>query len=419
MKLLSRIRNASMLLLIISTIVACGGDDDDDTPASTPTATPTMTATPTQTPTAMPTATATPTPQIQTLTIALEGDQEVPMVDSPHTVSATVTINETDMQIDASMDLSSIDDVTAAHIHSGTIGTNGGVVFAFADDDSDNVWEISSQAISNDDLTSLLSAEYYINVHTTTVASGELRGQIITDTMTVFTFTLNGSQEVPSTDSSATGEGYALFNSDGNSIALKAITTGVTATAAHIHQAEAGANGDVAVGLEQGMDTNMWMAPMSSTLTADQVTALLAGEMYVNVHSAAVPSGEIRGQILPENTMLAVFPIAADQEVPPTTSMASGIGYLTLDVETGSLSLNAWTFDMTGTAAHIHAGNTGANGDVVVGLVENGDTSGLWQAPDNTQLSEANIAIMLNEGHYVNVHSATEPAGEIRGQITF
>jgi CHRD domain len=37
----------------------------------------------------------------------------------------------------------------------------------------------------------------------------------------------------------------------------------------------------------------------SATLTEDQIKALTGGEMYINVHTAKYPDGEIRGQLAP------------------------------------------------------------------------------------------------------------------------
>ncbi len=76
------------------------------------------------------------------------------------------------------------------------------------------------------------------------------------------------------------------------------MTTGVAGTMAHIHMAGAGKNGPVIVPLEKNGDHG-WKVPAGAKLNDDQMKAFKAGDLYVNVHSAANPGGEIRGQLKP------------------------------------------------------------------------------------------------------------------------
>lgn len=419
MKHVKSFNNFVLIALASLIVMACDGDDDDNRspspdPTDTPTAEPTASGSPTPSPE------PTMTPNIMMLSINLEGEQEVPMVDSPHTGVAEIQIDLEAMEFDASINTSTIDDMSAAHIHGGMIGENGDVVYAFADDDSDAIWTIENQAINQTELDAMLDGDYYINVHTATVPSGEIRGQIAGESKTVFTFLLTPEAEVPSVMSMASGEGYGLYDSSDNALMLKVITANVTATAAHIHNAPIGLNGGVAIGLEQDMgNANIWMAPMSAVLTAEQAAALTSAELYVNVHSDANPAGEIRGQMLLNHFASSLFPLDASQVTSAISSSATGTGYLALNTENGDLTLNVYTSGVTGTVAHIHEGALGADGGPVVTLMEDSATSGLWQAPSGTQLNQTQIATMLGEGHYVNIHSEAYPAGEIRGQIEF
>ncbi len=74
---------------------------------------------------------------------------------------------------------------------------------------------------------------------------------------------------------------------------------GITATAAHIHQAAAGASGPIIVPLTQaGAGSSDWLLPTPApTLTLGQAQALITEGLYYNAHSAAFPEGEIRGQL--------------------------------------------------------------------------------------------------------------------------
>ena len=109
--------------------------------------------------------------------------------------------------------------------------------------------------------------------------------------------TLSGDQEVPPVKTSASGSGTITVGDDG-SVKGMVNTTGITATAAHIHTGAAGKNGPVIVPLSKSGD-NGWTVGPGAKLNDDQMKAFKAGDLYVNVHSAANPGGEIRGQLKP------------------------------------------------------------------------------------------------------------------------
>lgn len=106
---------------------------------------------------------------------------------------------------------------------------------------------------------------------------------------------LQGSQEVPPVTTSATGSGTITIRPDG-SVSGSVTTTGINATAAHIHQGARGANGPVIVPMVKSGD-NTWTFAPGAKLTEAQYAAHRSGNLYVNVHSAAHPGGEIRAQI--------------------------------------------------------------------------------------------------------------------------
>ena len=106
---------------------------------------------------------------------------------------------------------------------------------------------------------------------------------------------LQGSQENPPVSTVATGSGVITILPDG-SVSGSVTTSGINATAAHIHQAARGVNGPVIVPMVKSGDFT-WSIPAGSKLTEAQYAAHRAGNLYVNVHSAAHPGGEIRGQI--------------------------------------------------------------------------------------------------------------------------
>jgi hypothetical protein len=109
------------------------------------------------------------------------------------------------------------------------------------------------------------------------------------------TLMLAGGNEVPPVTTSATGTAMVTIGAD-RSVKATVTATGMTATASHIHMAAAGTNGPVIVPFAKTGDNAFASAP-DAKLTEEQYAAYKAGNLYVNVHSAKSPGGEIRAQL--------------------------------------------------------------------------------------------------------------------------
>ena len=109
--------------------------------------------------------------------------------------------------------------------------------------------------------------------------------------------TLDGKSEVPANASAGTGTADIDYDAATKKLTWKLTYSGLSgpASAAHFHgPAEPGKNGGVAVAIPNAGTSP---AEGSATLTDAQAADLLAGKYYVNVHTAANPGGEIRGQV--------------------------------------------------------------------------------------------------------------------------
>jgi len=106
---------------------------------------------------------------------------------------------------------------------------------------------------------------------------------------------LTGASEVPAVATAATGTATVDIKPD-RSVKVLVVVTGMTATASHIHEAAAGANGPVIVPFTKTGD-NTFASADGAKLTDAQYESYKAGKLYVNVHSAMSPGGEVRGQI--------------------------------------------------------------------------------------------------------------------------
>lgn len=186
--------------------------------------------------------------------------------------------------------------------------------------------------------------------------------------------------------------------------------------AAHIHQGMIGENGPVAFEFVDNGDGTMSVKDVE--ITAEQADMLLNEEWYINVHTQQTPSGEVRGQIVDSDTAILAFVLSGRQEVPAVDTDAFGNGYATVNTATNAVNLKVLTTGVEdAVAAHIHEGGVGQNGGVVVVLEQNTDDPNVWQTPDGASLEADIIDLLLEGGHYVNVHTPGVPSGELRGQI--
>lgn len=375
----------------------------------------------------------------KTFNLTLSGGQSVPINDSEQTALATVELDENTNALRAVLSAENIEGLTMAHIHSGDIGETGGVVFGFDKPTSflENVVGykegqliVAAENLSASQVEDLLAGEWYINVHTTKVPSGELRAQIVPSSTTILTFKLDGEQAVPAVNTTADGDGYLAYDGVDNELSIRLNTRGVDdPKAAHIHAGRIGdTSGGVIVGLNAvANSTTAWEAE-NRRVEKEDFQNMLSGGYHVNVHAGDKFATIIRGHIFSPDYKLFTFPLTGDQEEPPVTTAASGAGYALLNTVSRVLELKVVTQKIEEQVpsqggvnsiimAHIHKGIAGENGPPVVTL-EEGGSNAIWQTKsDQSALTSEQAADFIDGKHYVNIHTKFSGAGELRGQI--
>lgn len=106
--------------------------------------------------------------------------------------------------------------------------------------------------------------------------------------------------------------------------------------------------------------------------------------------------------------------LSGTQEVPAVNTAATGSGNITIASDQ-SVSGSISTAGVEGTMAHIHMAAPGQNGPVIVPMTKTSDN--VWSIPAGAKLTDAQYQNFKDGNLYINVHSASNKGGEIRGQL--
>lgn len=243
--------------------------------------------------------------------------------------------------------------------------------------------------------------------------------------------TINAAQESPASTSPATGSAIMLYDVAANTYDLFVTINNManTATNSHIHEGAVGVPGAVVapIGAESVYvrSGNTLTGTFKGLTYGGDKAKLLKGEAYYNIHSAAFPGGEIRGQLIAQPKRLtANITVAQEQATTTTTINSSALGgavmYYDPVANRVSLRVSIYNFQNTFTNSHYHEGAPGVSGPVVTGLGAasaytaggNGFYNGNFDIPYT-----GDPVKLLTGGAYLNFHSNVYAGGEIRGQV--
>jgi hypothetical protein len=365
-----------------------------------------------------------------TFTARLSGSNQAPPLTTQASGELTATLDGDSLFVTGSFENLSAA-YTASHLHTGLAGQDGGVEIGLTATTTGNTsgeWDIQENRF---ELTAaqkemLLDRELYVNVHSEKYTAGEIRGQLLMEADAHYEAVLSGGSQVPANNTTASGNLVAELH--GDSLLVSGAFKGLSDTysASHFHLALAGQNGGVEIGLSATGGTNDTTGTWSIDenryeLTAAQKTALQARELYVNVHSAAYPGGEVRGQVTPRSDPYFEATLTGTAKTSPVVTEASG--NMLAEVRGDSLFVSGAFEGLSSAyaASHLHVGLAGASGGVEIPLSAtstNGDTSGTWATSANAiELTSEQKDLLWDRELYINVHSSDHGGGEIRGQV--
>ena len=206
------------------------------------------------------------------------------------------------IDLDYILQVIDLDGVTAAHIHEGAAGQNGGVAYPLEAPVSGQ--SSGTITINPADAARLANGSVYVNVHTTANPGGEIRGQV-TDEAFTFKAELSGANQPTPINSPGVGLASVSINDDWSLISWTLTVSGLNSiTASHFHVGGAGESGGVIIPISQAFATE---TSGEAALSEENLKLILAERSYINVHTTANPGGEIRGQVMYD----AEFPVAS------------------------------------------------------------------------------------------------------------
>lgn len=328
------------------------------------------------------------------------------------------------------------------HLHVGLPGENGPIVIPLdpiADTDRPEAARIEdSYKLTLDQVTALRQGRMYANVHTKKFPMGEIRGQVLPVADVVFRVHLSGANEWPVVTTRASGQ--VLAHLKGDSVRLVGsfgnLSTPVLTSldgGAHLHTGWAGQNGGITITLDADLSDDemsgaFMLADNGYELDDDQLEQMIQRGIYLNIHTTAHPSGELRGQVLPESQAVFTAFLNGNQQIPSVTTTGRGMVKVELigTKITASGSFSDLTSDLRteiAGGAHLHAGYPGQSGPVVYPLTAATDdaddarNSRFLPMANTFMIGEGGVDTLMRRFFYTNIHSDDHQGGEIRGSV--
>jgi len=258
--------------------------------------------------------------------------------------------------------------------------------------------------------------------HTLTAKATDNKGDMATSAGVVVTVSdghlaaaMAPAQIFPVPSSKAVGMARISVESQTGTVSGSVTLSGLAAKAVTINQGFAGSTGEALITLApRAGSAGEFVVPANVTLSAEQVAAFGQGRLYVIATSAANPSGEIRGQLAPDNVRVTFSEFSASPEAAALGVRASGVAATTVDTGAGTLTVHVNTAGVEdATAARVLSGLGAPLAELARNPVEMGHFS-----TELARISAADVESFEAGRLSVTVAASATPAGAIRGPIS-
>ena len=320
----------------------------------------------------------------------------------------------------------------AVSLHRGFAGERGPVL-VWLDRVSSTEWSLRpSTVLGRSDVDALDAGGLYLEATTAGSSVPAVRGQIIREGITEVRFVrFSGAQVVPTVSSAATAIGAMTINARAESdpvsesFVIHVNSSGLDdIVAVHAHAGAGGTNGPILGNLVQDPDdASHWFSQGSFEPGEAIRDAFDNSTLYFDVHTAAHPDGEIRGQI-GRSEDVSFIRLDGDDVVPPVdTSNRGMVAITTTDRGVGwdwapkiNMHVNLTGLD-DATAVTINFAALGQDGPAVYSLNQDPDDPSQWSITGAILHLSGISPDSATGGWYVSVATPRFPAGEVRGQI--
>jgi len=325
--------------------------------------------------------------------------------------------------------------ILAAHIHS---AAGNGVEYSLLPFIDGNTIKGYLPAIKfkEGELKPFLDGQFYMNIHTSANPNGEISGRIMPEADINYQAVMDMAQAGHTNPDGKKPLGLASFNlgMDRKKLEVSVLVNDLTSniTNAHLHYGSPGVSGPAVIPLMPFNQGNTYSGTFDLSTLANPsgfLDSLEHGKVYVNIHTSGFPAGEIRGQLVKNNTIAFDTWMNAAQETgtisPNTPANAKGLCLFSVNSRCDSIWVNIQADQLSGsiTGAHFHSGKAGVSGGVLVSLtpfINGTQVSGLLTAANPAFTGNLNMAsfvkMLLNGEIYINIHTTLNTAGEVRGQ---
>jgi hypothetical protein len=297
---------------------------------------------------------------------------------------------------------------TAVNLHVGPPGENTTVTHPLT---PLGAHMTGSVMLTMDEQNAIAVDGLYVDVQSMAYPSGEVRGQITPPGSVLYTAIATGDQELPMVVSPYKAHGSFILSADMGNVRFH-ISTTATPMDVIVHRAIAAMTGTVAFPLSTASPVGATMDGVLQLANGD-ADDLQNGRFYLNIVTAANPTGELRGQFIPPGSTLFAGVLSGGNEVPPIPSMASGGAQFVLSPDQTHLHYEAVVNGVIPTEAEVDNGVAGQTGAMIIPLMlsPKGALGDATMNPSDTML-------FLNSAAYMNVKTASYVNGELRAQLT-